>query len=856
MKINRAAFGLSIRLALRDLSGGLQGFRIFIACMAIGVAAITGVYGIVDALTSGLNREARTILGGDMAFSMPQREANAEELQFLRSRGTAAAVANMRSMARRETGPLALVEMKAVDAAYPAIGQLMVKRGDANSAARATELAPRADGTHGAFLDPVLAARLDLKLGDTFALGGARLHMAAEIVSEPDKLGVGIGFAPRLLVSQDALRASGLMQPGALIRWTYRVILPAGANGDAALDLLSAEAQAAFPEAGWEIRSRRNASPQFARNLDRFAQFLTLVGLTALLIGGVGVANAARSFVERKRPDLATLKSLGATGHFVFMTAFLEVLAMALLGSVIGVAIGLCIPVAVKMFAGPLIPFPLAPAFTVRGAASGLGFGLATALAFAVWPLARVHDIPVSALFRDGVDHTKIRPRARYIIAGTVFVLALAGIAIGLAFDRRIAAYYVGIAAVTFLLLRIFAGGAMRLMARLPRRGSTEMRMALANFHRPGAATPSVILSLGLGLTLLVALAVVDSNLRNQLARGVSGQTPSFFFVDIPNADIVRFAELINANAPGSKLERTPMMRGRIMALNGVGAEAVKADQQAAWVLEGDRGITFAELPPADSVITSGAWWPAAYRGEPLVSFENKLAAGLGLKVGDAVTVNVLGRNLTARIANLRTVDWQTMGINFVMIFSPNTFAGAPHTHLATVGFKMPMAARDEVSFARAIADAFPAVTSVRVKDALQAVADVMDQLGLAIRAATGIAIAACILVLGGALGAGQSARTHEAVVLKTLGATRRRLIRAYTYEYGLLGLISAGLGLLLGVFASFLVVTQLMNLEFDPSWGAAGATAATAVALTIALGLIGTWRILGQKPASHLRNL
>ena len=449
-----------------------------------------------------------------------------------------------------------------------------------------------------------------------------------------------------------------------------------------------------------------------------------------------------------------------------------------------------------------------------------------------------------------------MRPRAEYLAAGALLILALAAVAVLLAFDRRIAVYYTGIAALVFLLLRVFASGIMRLAARLPRAQSTELRMAIANLHRPGAPTPSVILSLGLGLTLLVTLAIVDTNLRNQIQRGSSGKTPSFFFVDIPGGEISRFESLIREQAPGSILERTPMMRGRIMALDGRGAAEIKAEQQSAWVLEGDRGITFAEKPPADSTLVSGAWWPENYRGEPLVSFDHKLAAGLGLKTGGTVTVNVLGRNITARIANLRTVDWQSFGMNFVMIFSPNTFAGAPHTHLATLAFAQDVTARDEVRFSRVVADAFPSVTSVRVKDALQAAADVMDQLALAIRLATSIAIASCILVLAGALGAGQAARAREAVILKSLGATRRRLIKTYLLEYGALGLISAALGLMLGAAAAWLIVTRLLNLEFDPSWLPAAATALSAVILTVVLGLAGTWRVLGQKPAGHLRNL
>jgi putative ABC transport system permease protein len=397
----------------------------------------------------------------------------------------------------------------------------------------------------------------------------------------------------------------------------------------------------------------------------------------------------------------------------------------------------------------------------------------------------------------------------------------------------------------------------MVLARRLPRPRRAAPRLALANLHRPGALTPSLVLSLGLGITLLVTLSIIDANFTRQLTRTLPERAPSFFFLDIPNAEAGRFDEFIVRQTPDAKVERVPMMRGRLVALKGVPVGQIKAEEQISWVLDGDRGLTYAATPPGGSEIVAGEWWPANYSGKPLVSFESEIAKGLGLSIGDEITVNVLGRNITATIGNLRRVEWRSLGINFVMVFSPNTFAGAPHTHLATVMFPNGSAegGRD-LSLLRETAKVFPAVTSLRVKDALDAVNEIVSQLVLAIRGASVIALAASLLVLAGALAAGHRARLYDAVVLKTLGATRGRLLGAYALEYGALGAATAAFGLLAGTLAGYLIVTRVMNLPFGLELGGAVLASVLAVTVSVTLGLFGTWRILSQKPAPYLRNL
>ena len=840
----------SLRFALRELRGGLRGFYVFIACVALGVMAIAGVGSFARSLTDGLAREGRVILGGDLSFSLIHRQANAAERAFLDARGRVAAVATMRAMARAADGRLALVEIKATDNAYPLTGAVTLEP----PMPLATALAPR-NGAFGAAVDATLLTRLDLKPGDRLTIGNATVEIAALLKSEPDKLASGIAFGPRIILSNEALRATGLIQPGSLVRWHYRVALPNGS--DRAVAAMTTDAHRLLPDAGWEIRNRTNASPALERNVERFTQFLTLVGLTALLVGGVGVANAVKSHLDRKRDVIATLKSLGATGGRVFAIYLTQVLAVAAVGGLIGLALGAALPFGIAASFGSIIPLPIEPALHAGELTLALVYGLLTALAFALWPLGRILDVPVSALFRDEIEPQRRWPRPRFIVATAIALAALAALAVLLAYDRKIAAIFVGAAAAVFLALQLIARLLMALARKAPRARSTVLRLAVANIHRPGALTPTVVLSLGLGLALLVTVVEIDGNLRRQFMAALPDRAPSFYFVDIQAADAARFETFVRERAPRANLERVPMLRGRIVAVNGVRAEDIKAPPAASWVLQSDRGITYTGELPRGSRLAAGEWWGADYRGPPLVSFERKVADALNLKVGDPVAVNVLGRNIEARVANLRDVDWQNLGINFVLVFSPGAFAGAPHTDIATLTY-LPNAgdAAEEIALTRAVADAFPNVTVVRVKDALEAVGGIVTNLVLAIRGASVVALVAAVLVLGGALAAGHRHRVYDAVVLKTLGATRRRLIAAYALEYLLLGAATAVFGVAAGSIAAWLVMTNVMNLGYVWLLEPAAVAAFCALLVTVLFGLVGTFVALGHKPAPVLRNL
>lgn len=849
------ALVLIIKLAIRDMRAGLRGFGIFLACICLGVAAITGVGSVSQSLSDGLAREGRTILGGDVSFSLHQRDLTGDEARFLNERGDVAQVAIMRAMARNAHDLSALIELKAVEALYPRFGQVILDPPIGIGSAL-----EEVSGVGGVVADSALLIRLNVKVGDVIAIGDKRLQLRAVLVSEPDKLAAGVGFGPRVMISKKSLLGTGLLQPGSLVRWVHRVTLKGARPGETPDDELvnqfAAEAQKAFPEAGWDIRTRSNVSPQFSKNLDRFTQFLTLVGLTALIVGGVGVANAVRGYAESKKPTIAILKSLGASGDFVFLVTLTQVVFVALLGISAGVILGSSFPYILSEGLKSTIPFPMEPRLHFGQIGLGFAYGLLTTLVFSIEPLGRTHDVTVSALLRDDPALPSQRARLHYLLMVGVAGLALCLLVVAFSAEKRLALIYMSATFGAYLLLRFMAAAIMWVARTIPRSKHLEWRMALTNIHRPGALTPSVVLSLGLGLALLVSLILIDGNIRNQLQQSLPGQTPSFFFLDVQRSQSEAFQEFLKANAIGAKIDRVPMMRGRILKVNGVSADAARVKESAAWVLEGDRGITFSDTLPDGSALVDGTWWARDSKGEPLVSLEAEIADGLGLKVGDSITINVLGRNLTAKIANTRTVNWRTLGINFVLVYSTNSFGGAPYTDLATVTFPKGTDPARELNLLREVAKAFPLVTSVRVKDALDAVNQVVGQLAVAVRGASGVALLASILVLAGALAAGQHTRIYEAVVLKTLGATRRRLLATLMLEYGLLGLATGIFGILAGGSAAYVIVTRVMKLEFVWLPSQAFLVALGGVVITIGLGLLGTRQVLGQKPASYLRDL
>jgi putative ABC transport system permease protein len=627
----------------------------------------------------------------------------------------------------------------------------------------------------------------------------------------------------------------------------YRLRLAEGRD----LQAYVAELNRQFPEAGWRVRTFANAAPQLANMLERVTLFLTLVGLTALLVGGVGVSNAVKAYLDGKIATIATLKCLGAGGATIFRTYLLQILALGGLGTAIGLAIGALVPVLAGGLVSDLLPVEVGVGVYPGILATAALFGLLTAFTFSLWPLAHAQAVPAASLFRDLVAPDHKLPRRGAVLATAAGGLALAGLAVATSSDPWLAFYFVVAAAATVAAFQAAAVLIVRGARAAGRPRRPALRLALSNLYRPGTPTAAVMLSLGLGLTVLVAIALIEGNMQRQVTESVPEDAPAFFFVDIQPDQIDEFRALMAELPEAAGLQTTPSMRGRIAAANGVEAERALVDPEQAWLLRGDRGITFTDGPKADERLITGQWWPAGYDGPPLVSVYEDIATAFGLGLGDTLTVNLLGRDIRAEVANIRDIDWRSLNINFTMIFSPEPVSAAPHTYIATI--QAPPAA--EAGILRAVADRFPNVTAVRVRDALDTVNAVLIQIGQAVRAIAAVSLVAGTLVLAGAIAAGHRRRIYESVVLKVLGATRADVFKAYALEYGLLGLLAAAIAALVGTAAAWAVLTFVMGVDWTFLPSAVLTTAALSTAITVAAGFAGTWLALGQKAAPLLRN-
>ncbi|NQW09568.1 MAG: FtsX-like permease family protein [Alphaproteobacteria bacterium] len=838
---------LSLRFAQRELRTGLKGFRIFLACLALGVAAIAAVGSVSTAMLTGLHADARILLGGDVELRLTHRTASPEAVAHMAASGRLSTLTAMRAMGRRVDGEeRSLVELKAVDDAYPLVGAIGLEPAiDLDAALE------RRDGVYGAVAEDGLAQRLNITIGDRLLLGDATLELRALIRDEPDRLVNFASFGPRLMVADDVLPSTGLVQVGSLIRYYYRLALPPGADHRAWLEDLADR----FPDAGWRARSIDNATPGYDTFVDRVTLFLTLVGLTALLVGGVGVAMAVKSYLDGKTETVATLKCLGAPAALVFRTYLAVVMVLAGVGTVIGLVVGAGAPWLAAIVANPLLPFELPTGLYPAPLALAALYGLLTALAFSLWPLGKIGRIKAAQLFRAAVVPLGGRPALPYVIATAAAVGSLAMLAIWGSADRAFAAWFVVGALGSVILFLAAAAAIMWLARRVGRPRTPELRLALANLHRPGAPTPGVVLALGLGLTVLVTIALIQSNLSRQVEERIPKAAPAFFFIDIQPHQEADFRAILDriggeTGAVGD-IRTTPIIRGRITAVDGTSADQINA-KGSAWALRGDRGLTYAASPPENTAIVAGSWWPEDYAGPPLISFDEHIAGDLGVGVGDTITLNILGRPITARIANLRKIDWGSLGMNFTFIFAPGTLEAAPHSVIATVYLDDPAL---EARVQRAITDALPNVTAIRVSDALEAANRILSAVSVAVRGTAAVTLIAGTLVLAGAVAAGHTRRVRDSVILKVLGATRVRIIRIYLMEYGLLGLATAMIAAVIGSIAAWVVVTYVMRGDFVLAGEVVASTTALATAITLVFGFVGTWHALGQRPGPMLRN-
>lgn len=834
------SLSLATKFARRELRGGLRGFRLFLACLALGVAAIAAVGSVRAAIEAGLEREGASILGGDAELELTYRFATEAERAWMQSQATAVSeIADFRSMAT-VGDDRALTQVKAVDDLYPLIGSVVLS----------PEM-PLADALSfqndlpGAVMERALIDRLGLNVGDTFALGTQSYTLRAEITREPDNAAGGFALGPRTLVLRDSLEGSGLLSSGSLFNSKYRLILPEGTQ----IDALEVEAKQQFEGSGLRWRDARNGAPGVSQFVERLSAFLILVGLSGLAVGGVGVSAAVRSYLSRKTEVIATLRALGADRATIFQTYFIQIGILSLLGVTIGVILGAVLPIMVAPILEARLPIPTA--FTVFPAPlieAGL-YGILTAFIFTLWPLARTDRVRAATLFRDAWDGASRLPSLPFIIATVGAIAALVGMAGWFNGSWFLTLWTLGGIAGALALLAL-AAFLIRIAARALShrlRGRPRIRWAMAAIGGTGEGAGAVVLSLGLGLSVLAAVGQIDGNLRQAIAGNLPDIAPSYFFVDIQKDQIDGYTKRLEDDPAVSRIDSAPMMRGVVTQINDRPAIEVAGDH---WVVSGDRGLTYAAQPDPDAIITQGEWWAPDYTGPPQISFAAEEAEEMGLSLGDTITINVLGRDITGTITSFQEVDFSTAGIGFILTMNPSALAGAPHTFISTV-YAEPEA---EAQILRDLAKAYPNITAIRVKDAIDRVAGVLAGLAAATSYGAAATLLTGFLVLIGAAAAGADARTYEAAMLKTMGASRRMIAASFILRAALLGLAAGAIALVVGALGGWAVSTFVMETDYVVIWPSALLIIIGGITATVLAGLGFARRALQARPARVLR--
>ncbi len=831
---------LALTLARRELRGGVRGLWIVLLCLALGVGVIAAVGTLRAAVDAGLAADGRALLGGDLEIDGGSQPLPDSLITWLHARGAATSrVVQMRSILVAPSGERQLIELKAVDQSWPLVGSTVVDPVQPIAAA----LGER-DGYSGVLAEQVVLDRLQLHPGDLVRLGTATLRVAGAITAEPDRVSTAALLGPRALISDATLPKTGLISPGAMVRYQVRLTAPDPAA-------IARDIRTAFPGQGWRVRDPSDAAPGVSRFIDQTALFLTLVGLTSLLVGGIGVANGVRAWLDARSRTIATLRCLGASAGLVFAICLIQVLTLAVAGIVVGLAAGALLPLFGARFLTAVLPVPPVLGIYPEPLLLAALYGLLIALCFALWPLGRAARMPGGALFRDGLVPEATRPSGVLIAVNVALGTALVALTVMTATDRRFALYFCVAAALTLALFRA-GGSAVTWLARMvPGLRWPSVRLGVDNLHRPGTPAPLLLLSAGLGLSTLAAVALIQGNMQHQIQEQLPTNAPSFFFIDIQNDQLARFEALVRGQPGVKDMHQVPSLRARVVAIKGVPVDQVVTTPETAWALRGDRGLTYAATPPDGTHLVDGSWWPANYDGPPLVSFDAAMAKGWHVGIGDVIRVNVLGRDIDLKIANLRDIAWQSLSINFFMVASPGLLSHAPHTHIATVR----IADAGQGALLRTITDALPNVTGILVRDVLAAISTLLRQVSAALMVTGALTLLAGSFVLVGAIAAGQRRRVREAVILRTLGATRAQIRAAWLTEFGIIGLVAGVIAALVGSAASYGIAHYILHTDWIFLPRTLIYTLAGALALMLLFGYGGTAAALRARPASILRN-
>jgi putative ABC transport system permease protein len=835
---------LSLRFAGRELRSGVRGFRIFLACLALGVAAIAAASSTAEAFRRGLASEAREILGGDVALTIQQREFTPEEQAVFKRLGRASYAVASRGMAEAASGERRLVELRGVGGDYPLAGRV----GLIGQPSVAAAIADRGNA-HGAAVEQGLVDRLHLKLGDRFMVGNVPMVATAILTEEPDRLSRGFALGPRVLTSLKAVEQGGFIAPGLPFGETARLAIPVTMEPRAAIE----EIKRRLPNHRFRTRDRNDAAPGIHRLIDQLEYFLGFIGLASLVAGGLGVYGAVNAYLEQRKPAIATLKALGGEGGLVRNVYLIQIAVLAALGVGIGLAVGAAAPLAIGAWAKDKLPIPalfaVYPAPLVKAAA----FGLLSAAAFSLAPLARARATPPASLFRADLSGG-VRLGVE-VFAAAFAAVGLAGLALATAPTPLAAGIMIAGVAVSFALLWALGWGAAYLAGRFRSGTRGPLRIGLANLAGPHSAARTASPAIGLGVALLACVVLIQSSLLNEVSEIAPQTAPALVFTDIPGERAREFDATV-ARAFGERLTpkvflRAPFVTGRITAVRGRSVDVSKLRPQDRWAYDADISMSAIGPEPPQAGLLKGHWWRADYDGPPLLALDVDVARGAGVKVGDVVSLLILGRQVDARVAVLRKVDFGGFGASFPLVLTPATFEGAPLRQVAIAKASV----AQEATVTKALGRDFPTVNVISVREQLEQATDLFDKLALAVRGAAAVAALAGLLVLTGAIAARARARTREAATLKVLGASRSQILSAYVLEYGAVGLIAGAAGVALGYAAAWPVVVKVFQAKWSIDWeGIATLLAGAAIAAGLG-GLLAAFQALSKRPAPALRS-
>ncbi|MDX1631500.1 MAG: FtsX-like permease family protein [Thermoanaerobaculia bacterium] len=842
------------RFLLRETRGSRGRLLFLVLCLAVGVAAVVSVAALSRALDERVRRDAKKILGGDLALSSTRELPPELQEAALAAGATTSRTGELVTMARipdrrgaEEPAPSQLVELKVVDPGYPLYGE-----------ARTTDGEDLADvlASGGVVVGPELLSRFELEIGDGIRLGKATFPVRGVVAEEPDRGISAFQLGPRVFLSRKVFPATQLEAMGSRITRRLLLRLPGSPDLEAVDDLAETLNRTVGGSPHVRIRTWLDAQTSLGEGIRRVERFLGLVALLSLLVGGIGVAQTIRSFLASRLDALAILKCLGLRPREALLLYLGHCFLLGLAGSLLGGLAGLGVQQAAPRLLGDLLPISTLPFWQPEALARGLLLGLVTSLLFGIPPLTAVLRVPPLRALRRSAEPV---PPSKTVVVG-LGVLLIGGLFVLAAVQAGSpglgARFILALLTTVFVLAGVAAG--LRKLAGTLRsvRGPVWLRQGGALMASPGGDLLPALVALGLGVLVVLSTVLVQGQLSRALETELPEDAPTAFLLDVQPDQWEPIRSLLQERG-AQAVDSVPVVMARITAVDGRSTEALAEESPNEEVEEGDRRwaltreqrLTYLRELPPDNELVAGSWFSPEVSDE--ISVEEEFARDLGAELGSTLTFDVQGIPLTLRVTSLRRVDWETFRINFFLVTEPEALAGAPQTRLAAA--RLPRGREQEIQDTLAVR--FPNVTLIDVRSVLERVGAILGRLSTGIRALGLFTAAAGILILFGTVAAGSVRRSREVALLKTLGFTRGGVVGVFSTLFGLVGLVAGTIGAGGAVLLTWILVTQGFDLEWEPRLVPTALAVLGCVLLTLAAGLAASARPLSRRPLEILRS-